>query len=88
MDNLKMFSNGYDVAIAATEEEAKQMTATLHGYEEYSDELDGDGWFEYDSDQLFNFCEDTDSYPLKYEKKPVQEWIGIYGAGYLGGTEW
>lgn len=86
-DMLQMLSNGYDVVIAESIEDAREILINEFGIS--YDETEGDGWRIYAPDEEFALAVEADDEPfVRKETKLVSEWISESGRGFFGTTEY
>lgn len=89
MSNLKIWSNGTEIIIAESEQQAKDILLEMSGPMD-EEELDGEGWYSYDDDETFVLSEETDTPPYVITKnRKAKEWCKEAGKpSYFASTEW
>ena len=79
---LQMFSNGYDVVIADSLDEARTMLMDEFGLD--PEDVEGEGWNVHEMGEAFTLELDESG---AEETKLVSEWITENGKGILASTE-
>lgn len=88
MAGLNLWTNGCDMVIAASADEAKQVVLDLSGPMD-EETLNGDGWAVCPDDDPFTLREDTDEEPwFRDRTMSVREWVAEHGPGYFASTEY